>query len=438
MPPRHFKILGALVVVALSSGCSAIGRPVPIDDPDADVRDFRIGPLTASVRLMRPGVERDYFSGMLASRSARTEESLLLLKRALPELRKTRPQRAAIALKAVAESYFASYRYREAAQTYDDLEQHFDEDLRRGVSSDAAVARLVRDVSPQTVEWVGPVRLPTSRNPIGSLVSAITIDGSSEQWLLDTGANQSVVSRSYAERLGLVPLNGVAAVGSGVTGRSSPLQAAVIPRLPLGGATVRNVIVLVLDDANLRIGTGPEPYQIHAVLGYPVLKGLGQVTFTRGGEFLAGQTRGGTVTVPMFMRGLMPAIECEVEDQRLPFTVDTGASSSDFSIRYYERFAAGATHWNRQTVESGGAGGTVTRDVFIQPAVKMKIGDASVVLRNVQIVPTRVNAGLDVLFGNLGQDFVGSFESFTLDFVNMTFSLAIGPGSPAAPAGSPP
>jgi predicted aspartyl protease len=428
MQLRNLEIVGVLAVTALLSGCSTIGRPVPIpglvsdnDDPDADVRDFRIGALTAKVRLRTPGVERDYFSGILASRSARTEESLQLLNRALPELRKTQPQRAAIALKAVAESYFASYRYREAAQAYDDLEQHFDEGLRRGVGSDAAVARLLRDVSPQTVEWTGPVHLPTSRNPIGSLVSEIAIDGVSEQWLLDTGANQSVVSRSYAQRLGLVPLNGVASVGAGLTGLSSSLQAAVIPQLPIGGATMRNVIVL--NDANLRIGTGPEAYQIHAILGYPVLKGLGQVTFTRDGEFLAGQTRGGTVTVPMFMRGLTPAIECEVEGQRLPFTLDTGASSSDFSVRYYERFAVGATNWSRRTIESGGAGGTVTQDVFTQPAVNMKIGDASVVLQNVSIVQTRMNAGLDVLFGNLGQDFADAFKSFTLDFVNMTFSV---------------
>jgi len=427
---RNLEMVGVLAVIALLSGCSTNGPPNPIagrvsdnDDPDADVRDFRIGALTAKVRLMPAGIEQDYFSGILASRSGRTEESLFLLKRALPELRKTQPQRAAIALKAVAEAYSASYRYREAAQAYDDLEQHFDENLRRDVGSDAALARLVRDVSPQTVDWAGPVRLPTSRNRIDSLGSAITIDGVSEQWLLDTGANQSLVSRSYARRLGLVPLNGVASVGSGITGLSSSLQAAVIPRLALGGATVRNVIVLILDDENLRIGSGSEAYQIHAVLGYPVLKGLGQVTFTRDGEFLAGQTGGATMSTPMLMRGLTPAIECEVDGQRLPFTLDTGASSSDFSVRYYERFAGGATKWSRTTVESGGGGGTVTRDVFIQPAVTMKIGDVSVVMRNVQIAPTRMNSGLDVLFGNLGQDFVDGFKSVTLDFVKMTFSV---------------
>src|SRR5258705_420573 len=166
---RNLETAGALAVIALLSRCSTIGRPVPIpglvseEGPDAEVRDFRIGALAASVRIMTPGVERDYFSGILSSRSARTEDGLRLLNRALPELRTTRPERAASALKTIAEAYLASYRYREAAQAYDDLEQHFDENLRRGVGSDAAVARLLRDVSAQTVDWVGPVRLLTSR-----------------------------------------------------------------------------------------------------------------------------------------------------------------------------------------------------------------------------------------------------------------------------------
>ena len=79
------EMVGVVAVIALLSGCSTMGRPVPIaglvsdnDDPDAEVRDFRIGPLTARIRLMTPGVERDYYSGILASRSARTEESLLI------------------------------------------------------------------------------------------------------------------------------------------------------------------------------------------------------------------------------------------------------------------------------------------------------------------------------------------------------------------------
>jgi hypothetical protein len=82
-----------------------------------------------------------------------------------------------------------------------------------------------------------------------------------------------------------------------------------------------------------------------------------------------------------------------------------------------------ATNWSRRTIESGGAGGTITREVFVQPAVNMKIGDTTVVVRNVEVVSTRTNTGLDLLFGNLGQDFVEGFASVTLDFVDMTFRV---------------
>jgi hypothetical protein len=115
--------------------------------------------------------------------------------------------------------------------------------------------------------------------------------------------------------------------------------------MQVGGAALTNVVLLVIDDENLRIGSGPDAYQINAILGYPILKALGVVTFTRD-EFLAGEAaeangRG----VRMYMRGLTPAIECEVEGRPLLFTLDTGASSTDLSVRYYELFRAQAGSW---------------------------------------------------------------------------------------------
>jgi hypothetical protein len=67
----------------------------------------------------------------------------------------------------------------------------------------------------------------------------------------------------------------------------------------------------------------------------------------------------------------------------------------------------------------------VRRTMFIEPTVKLGVGDKTVTLQNVSIFSTRTNAGIDVLFGNLGHDFVAGFDRFTLDFVNMTFSLGL-------------
>jgi hypothetical protein len=49
----------------------------------------------------------------------------------------------------------------------------------------------------------------------------------------------------------------------------------------------------------------------------------------------------------------------------------------------------------------------------------------------VTILPGKVGAGIDEFYGNLGQDFVVGFESFTLDFSKMTFGL----GTPLAAHG---
>ena len=295
-------------------------------------------------------------------------------------------------------------------------------------ADDAALARILNGTPPQTISWHGPVKLKTSKNPIGSRVAELVVNGVRGPWLLDTGANQSVVSRTFAERLGVTPLPGVASVGSGLTGRQSSLRVAVLPTMQVGGATLTNVVLLVLDDENLRIGSGPDAYQINAVLGYPILKALGVVTFTRD-EFLAGEAaEAGGQGVRMYMRGLTPAIECEVEGRPLLFTFDTGASSTDLSVRYYELFRAQAGSWKTQIVESGGAGGSAKHDLYIQPRLVMKVGTSTVTLQDVSITPVRMNAGLDILFGNLGQDFVDSFESVSLNFSTMTFSL----GAPRA------
>ena len=76
----------------------------------------------------------------------------------------------------------------------------------------------------------------------------------------------------------------MAPLRSGITGLESSIQ--ILPTL-VGGASLTNVPLLVIDDRNLRIGPVGSAYQ-NAILGYPTLRALGTVTFTAGGEFIAG------------------------------------------------------------------------------------------------------------------------------------------------------
>ncbi len=418
-------LLSILTPLHAAEPAQGVAAPIGLD---VDVSEFRLQDLKASLETMQPGPERDYFAGILANRTGHLEKSIRLLNSALPSTRKSQPARAALALEALADDYNKSFRYGDAANTYDDLLAHFPGELEKerlqGTRDDAGLLHLLAGAPAQSIAWQGPTRLKTERNPIGSIVTELTVNGVQEKWLLDTGANMSVVTRTFAQKLGLKPLPGFAQTGSGVTGIENPLQVALVPTLQMGGATLNNVVVMIFDDANLKINMGKQSYQINAIIGYPVFQALGRVTFVGDREFYAGDaSQGSAAGARMYMKLLTPVIECGVEGKELPFSFDTGASSTELSYRYYERFRAQAGSWKKADSKSAGAGGMVSRKIYTQPKLDLVVGNKTAVLRQVSIFPMKMGAGIDELYGNVGQDLVAGFQSFTLDFSKMTFSL---------------
>src|SRR6516165_6203922 len=147
------------------------------DSPDREVRDFALPKLEAYLKTMPAGPERDYFTGVLANRSGRIEESIGLLESVLPEMRKTNSARAALALEALANDYLKIFRYADAARAYDDLLANFSGQLGKAklqvTQDDAGVAHVLSGAPLQTIRMYGPTRLRTERNPIGSLVTEL-------------------------------------------------------------------------------------------------------------------------------------------------------------------------------------------------------------------------------------------------------------------------
>ena len=163
---------------------------VQADDAlDTEVRDFALPQLEARLKTMPAGPELHYFMGVLANRSGRIEESIRLLESVLPELRKTNPARAAVTLEALADDYLKTFRYADAARAYDDLLANFSGRLEKaklqGTQDDAGVAHVLSRAPVQTMRMHGLARLKTERNPIGSLVTELKVNGVKERWLLE-------------------------------------------------------------------------------------------------------------------------------------------------------------------------------------------------------------------------------------------------------------
>ncbi len=405
---------------------------------DAEIKEFRVGALEARLAKMPPGPERDYVGGVVANRAGNIDESIRLLESALPQIRQSQPRRTAIALESLADDFTKIYRYADAAKAYDDLLAHFAGELTRAdLQNDrdnSGVVHLLKAAPPQTISFDGPVHLKTQRDAIGDLDTDLTVNGVGEHWLLDTGANMSVVTVSFAKRLGLRPLPGYGQTSSGVTGIENRLQVAVLPELKFGSAVARNVVLLILDDKSLSVGLGKDAYQIEAVLGFPVLQALGAVTFSRDGTLDAGPgTAPSGVGARMFMDGLTPIIECSVNRKNLLFDLDTGANGSVLTVRYFREFRAQSASWEKAENKGFGAGGVMVRDVYLAPTLELKVGDKIAALHRIPIFTAAIGTDLDDVYGNLGEDMLAEFESFTLDFAHMRFSL----GKPAPAAAQP-
>jgi hypothetical protein len=183
-------------------------------------------------------------------------------------------------------------------------------------------------------------------------------------------------------------------------------------------------VVLILDDANLKIDMGKQAYQINAIVGYPVFQALGAITFQHAGWFEAGDVARRSATgARMYMKLLMPVIECGLKNKNRPFSFDTGASGTNLSIRYFEQFRGEVRSWKKGERRSSGAGGVVRRAIYLQPKLDLDVGDRTATLKHVPIFTVKMGSDIDELYGNVGQDMVSGFDSFTLDFSKMTFSL---------------
>lgn len=142
---------GALLCLSLCTDISLRATPgkcgIVADGPDAQLKEFCLDELEARLRAMQAGPERDYFAGVLANRTGHLEDSIRLLNDALPNIRRSEPARAAIALEALADDYNKSFRYDDAARTYDDLLAHFTAQLDRhrlqGTKDDSCLMHLL-------------------------------------------------------------------------------------------------------------------------------------------------------------------------------------------------------------------------------------------------------------------------------------------------------
>ncbi|MEO7771157.1 MAG: retropepsin-like aspartic protease [Gemmatimonadaceae bacterium] len=369
--------------------------------------------------------EKELLTGILASHQNQHAIAIRLLE---PLARREWPGQSYVrfaAQAALAQSYEKSFQYGRAASEYRSMvldSTVLSDNEVRGSADSRQVMELLDGAAAQRV--VAPARFAilSHGNKLGLKEVTVRSGSTSVPWIFDTGASISTITETFARRIG-AQLSAKAAATQGIGGHTVPLRVALIPELRIAAAVVKNVAVLVVPDSTLFISQ--LDYQINAILGYPVIAALGEVTLHHDGRIDV--RRSGSAALAqdanLYMEGSTPLLAAKVDGRTDLYQFDSGANQSFLTQRFCATHSLAGRGATASNYGMAGAGGSRALPSYIVPTLHVEIGGASSQLANVHVLTGLIGTELDLAFGNLGQDLVGPFKSYSLDFRRMRFTL---------------
>jgi hypothetical protein len=432
-PPRVVLAIAAGLMSAAFSLCAqAQAQQSSTTDLDGLLQQKEYVELEQALATKGPELvplSRAYFDGVMANRTNRLQKSRDLLEGVLPALVVSNPAHAEIALCALADDYAKNFRYDDAAQKYADASR-LAESRHKVSACDAAreASRwaLLTDAPAQIIHSSRAFTVQGKRDAIGLFQVPVAVGNYAGFWIVDSGANLSVISRSVADKMGL-KLSSSYETAQGTSGRAVAIRTAVIPEMRLGQAVLSNVAVLVADDSDLDFRK--LNYQIEGSLGIPVLAALGRITFYPDGRVAFRQVTQPTAknidSHTLFFEKFTPVTTADFGYGNQLFSLDTGAVGTVLSAEFYKEAKASLDPAHQISLELVGAGGSIVSPAYMLRGVVAKVGGECTTIEGVQIL-TESTGLADEFYGNIGQNSLSSFTSFTLDFNTMQFSTTGG------------
>jgi hypothetical protein len=273
----------------------------------------------------------------------------------------------------------------------------------------------------QTAQVHQPASFPCEVSDAGVHIP-LSINDRAATWLLDTGANVTVLSEAEAKMLGVVVEDARSRLDD-LAGRTTTVRTARLQRLVIGGTELRNVPTVVLPDSQ-------PPFNDVApgrrgLIGLPVALALGTVGWTRAGMCQTGPVGPRRTDNPpnLAFSDFQPLTRVAFNGGPLDFVLDTGNQAGtqlwerfgrDFSPLVKERGRTSTQRVNQ-------IGGSNEHEVTVISELPLRVGGRDVVLKPAIIFSRPV--GDQRRHGNLGMDLLSQAAGVTIDFGSMSLTL---------------
>lgn len=281
---------------------------------------------------------------------------------------------------------------------------------------------LRNEVAPSVVRPNRDTEIPLTIEKAGRgvlMFVPVTINGKTYQFIFDTGAGSTFVSKRFADEIGIriirdsLHIEGAFAHG---TGKSGMLDSMIV-----GDIVFKNAVVTIANP-NPAVDT---VYQVDAVLGADFMRLVGQIDIYPQDKKVVFPVK--RSSIPESGRNMWlydGALRLKVfsGDERLRFVFDTGNVRADMFFPYYQRHIEWIEKEGvKESITSGGFGGIRTLDVYTMQSIPLRLGDTSFEMENIQVEceppgPESFQKGED---GSFGMDFIKLFRKITINIDSM-------------------
>ncbi len=266
-----------------------------------------------------------------------------------------------------------------------------------------------------------PVQRRAIRHETGGyLTLPVSINGQTDDFILDTGAWQSAVTKPQANKLGVVVRDSADRL-TDASGTQTAFSTAIVDEVTVAGTRFQNVSFAVI------AGAGPFAHAEIGVIGMPILLAVGHIQWSMDGTAELGGTAPGmssTMRNLMFDRHRL-LLKMDVLGKNVWATFDTGANTTELNANFASLFPdLIARSGTKGTSEITGIAGTQRFESVELPQMVFRIGESDVTVRPATVTLQRIPImGGDCCVGNAGHDLLKQGRGFTIDFSRMELRL---------------
>lgn len=260
-----------------------------------------------------------------------------------------------------------------------------------------------------------------SKDLAGLYTIPVSADALPDNFVFDSGANFSVISESNAKRWNMQLGNTYFSVKA-ISGKNVQARTGVLEKMNIENIEIKNIVFLVFPDEALQFANGK--YKIHGILGFPVMEQLGEITICKDGYMHIPKEPSSIAFSNLAIDEFTPVINMETHGKQLPFTFDTGASTTRLNKIYFDSFQEDVIKQAQPTnFEVTGVSGPNTVSGYKLKSWSGTIAYSDFELHNVEVKTTALKDDDLYFYGNIGQDVIKQFDELTINFKYMYVTL---------------